>query len=75
METYYDLLDKAAKGLYMENIASVGKQDPYQIEQAKWRSDPKLFPGLTYVDFLIFNSSPFYTLKNLKLTIGLCVAG
>jgi len=78
METYYDLLDKAAKGLYMENIASVGKQDPYQMEQAKWRSDPKLFPGLTYVDlvnYLIFNPSPFYTLKNLKLTIGLCLAG
>jgi hypothetical protein len=65
METY-DLLDKVAKGRYMEKIACVRKQDPYQIEQAKWRSDSKLFPAVTYVDlvnYLIFNPSPFYTLK------------
>jgi len=53
----------------MEKIAFVGKQDPYQIEQVRWRSDPKLFPALTYVDlvnYLIFNPSPFYALKNVE---------
>jgi len=49
----------------MEQIDCVEKQDPYQIEQAKWRSDPKLFPAIAYVDlvnYFIFNPSLFYTL-------------
>ncbi|KAK2139206.1 hypothetical protein LSH36_1942g00006 [Paralvinella palmiformis] len=59
----------SAKGLYMEQIDSVEKQDPYQIEPAKWRSDPKLFPAITYVDlvnYFIFNPSLLYTLKDFE---------
>jgi len=63
MEMYYDLL---VHGKYRP---CDGKRDPYQIDPAKWRSDPKLFPALTYVDlvnYLIFNPSSFYTLKNFQ---------
>ncbi|XP_071111108.1 uncharacterized protein [Haliotis cracherodii] len=69
MEKYVDSLNKQAHARYLEKIAFIGKQDPYQIDEKEWSRDHSLFPELTYpdlVNYLIFHPSPFYTLKDFQ---------
>lgn len=69
MENYFETLDDAAKSRYSEKIVCIGKQDPYKIGKREFSSDPKFFPevkSLDLVNYLIFHTSPFCTLKDFQ---------
>ena len=70
-QKYREGLEPSAKARYLEKLALIGGEDPYELGILS--TDEKLLPAITYpdiVNYLLFTPSP-YTADDLKSYKGL----
>lgn len=53
---------KETKERYLDKLADIGGQDPYEIPRNEWMDDVDSWPDVTYIHvgmYLLFSSSPY----------------